>query len=342
MVSLYYLLLKKTLRDFVKLLGPSLTLSFVMAAGVSCLVMARSNLISLQKSQRLTYESLNFAGALIPLSRIARERVGSLAKISGIRQADCRISLSGQVRLSKFEKQISARFHSMPRDDAPNGILLTDSRRPAADSIHEAVLSDGFARAWGFSSGQQIEVFLQGKPIRLTISGLARSAEYVYQTGSATSIPDDKLFAIWWLQPRLLEQAGNLHSSCNEILLKTGNEGNLLKAEAQLAARLKAAGAVTLQDFESLRTRVRDLQGEIQSAQTTLDAARHQRDAAAAALSKTPSTRQEILLFRAPRSGIVSRIYDDKLRFALLGTPLMDGQSQINSHFRWMCLLAKE
>lgn len=242
MVSLYYLLLKKTLRDFKKLLGPSLTLSFVMAAGVSCLIMARSNLSSLQRSQRLTYESLNFADALIPLSRIVRERVGSLENISGVRQADCRISLSGQVRLSKFEKQISARFHSMPRGNSLNRILLTDGRLPAPDSIHEAVLSDGFARAWGFSSGQQIEVFLQGKLIRLTISGLARSAEYVYQTGSATSIPDDKLFAIWWLQPRLLEQAGNLHSSCNEVLLKTGTERNLLKAESQLAARLQMAG----------------------------------------------------------------------------------------------------
>jgi HlyD family secretion protein len=94
--------------------------------------------------------------------------------------------------------------------------------------------------------------------------------------------------------------------------------------ELKRTAQAYAAGAVTLQDYENLRARVRDLKGEIQSAQAALDAARHQRDAAAAALSKSSSGRQEVQLIRAPRNGIVSWIYDDKVRFAVIGTPLMD------------------
>jgi multidrug efflux pump subunit AcrA (membrane-fusion protein) len=97
-------------------------------------------------------------------------------------------------------------------------------------------------------------------------------------------------------------------------------------AEGELKRTLQAyaAGAVTLQELENLRSRVRDLQGEIQSARAAADAARHQRDAAAAALSKSVSARQELQILKAPRSGIVSWIHDDKVRFASIGTPLMD------------------
>ncbi len=242
MVSSISILLKKTVRDIFTLLGPALVLSCVMAAGLSSFIMAQSNLVSLQESQKITYQKLQYADALIPLVRIPRESVQRLSKIRGIVQVDCRLSESGQVRLAKEKRQILARFHSLPAEDALNRLKVVEGMRPTRNSMNEALLSDAFARAWKIRSGDLVDVLIRGKSFKFKIAGLVRSAEYIYQTGSATSIPDDKLFSAWWIHPRILEQTSHLQSSCNEILLSVSDDSTLRKASTEISAILKPYG----------------------------------------------------------------------------------------------------
>lgn len=242
MVSLLRLSIKKTFRELTKLIGPALTLSCVMAAGLSSLIMSQSNLMSLVRSQQLTYQNLNFADALIPLVRIPRSVVDQLKDVKGIKKSECRLSESGQVRIPKEEKQIAARFHSFPEKHSLNQLRLVEGLWPQPRALLDVILSDAFAKAWNIRVGDRVEVLIRGKSFHLRISALARSPEYIYQTGSATTLPDDKLFSIWWIHPRILEKTSDLQSSCNEILLSLASKDTLSLIEPNLADRLKSFG----------------------------------------------------------------------------------------------------
>jgi putative ABC transport system permease protein len=242
MVKLEQLLARKTWREFIKMLGPALALSGVMAVGLASLIMSQGNLKSLLRSQKLTYQNLNFADALVPLVRIPRTTVHFLQNIEGVQRIECRLTESGQVQLPREERQISARFHSLPGMGSLNNLKLVEGRWPKANALNEVILSDAFARAWNLHSGDSIRVTIKGQGFHFYVSGLGRSAEYIYQTGSAVSIPDDKLFSVWWIHPRILEKTSNLQSSCNELLVKGTSARQLELAWPELERRLKPFG----------------------------------------------------------------------------------------------------
>lgn len=242
MVNLSIILFKKTLRDLKNLLGPALTLSCILAAGLSSLIMSQSNLKSLLASQRLTYQKLNFSDAVIPLTRFPRHLIQSISKTPGIQRVDCRLSVSGQVRLPKEKKQISARFHSLPEHDSLNTIKIMMGRWPRPHVFQEALLTDAFASAWKIRPGDTLDVQIKGHHLKFTVTGLVRSPEYIYQAGSAASIPDDKLFSAWWINRRVIEETSDLQSSCNELLISISHQKSITSIEGELASKLTAFG----------------------------------------------------------------------------------------------------
>lgn len=214
------LLLSKTLRDYRRLLAPAIVLSLVMSTGLSALIMSRSSFISLLKSKNATYQRLRFADASLPLVHFPRDRLLLFKRFPEIKAAECRISVDGQVLLPEEKQNIQARFHTLPMEgSSPNDVRVIEGRRPKESSYHDALLSDAFARAWKINTGDWVEVLLKGRKVKLRIAGLVRSPEYVYQAGSAASIPEDRLFSVWWLSSSLLENLTNYRSSCNEVLL---------------------------------------------------------------------------------------------------------------------------
>jgi len=118
---------------------------------------------------------------------------------------------------------------------------------------------------------------------------------------------------------------------------------NLQSAENELQRfeSVFQTGALSVQDIEKVRTQVRDLQEELHSAEAGLDAARHQREAARAALGSGTEKNSDNFILHAPRSGIVSWVYDEKPRFVTTGTPLLD-IAQTGALSFEMDLLARE
>ncbi|MEY4066444.1 MAG: hypothetical protein RIR26_2652 [Pseudomonadota bacterium] len=103
-------------------------------------------------------------------------------------------------------------------------------------------------------------------------------------------------------------------------LLRTATQDELRRTESVLVA-----GAASVQDVNRLRNRLAELSSELESARAAADVAQHSSQAAAAALSssrRTTSVDSQIL--KAPVSGVISWIYDEKPRFVTLGTPLFD------------------
>ena len=242
MVNTIRILASKTIRDLTLLAGPALVLSGVLAAGLSCLILSQSNLDSLKNSQRLTYEKLNFADAVIPLVRIPREALHPLRLLEGFTQIDCRLTDTGQVKIPAENRQIFARFHSFPNENSLNQVRIISGFRPKQNELKDAMLSDAFARAWKIRQGDSVDVLVRGKSFKFRVAALVRSPEYVYQAGPATSMPDDKLSSVWWINRRILEQTAHLQSACNEILVSTLRPDALQRSESELSSYLRRFG----------------------------------------------------------------------------------------------------
>jgi putative ABC transport system permease protein len=243
-VSQRTLMGRKLIRDFKLLLAPALVISLVMAAGLSCFMMSLSALLSLSRSKDETYQKLGFAHLTVPLVRMPRSALVHLRTLPDVRQAECRITAEGQVLLKNTNNSIVARFHSLPEHDMGiNRVHLQEGRMPLKSSTRETLVSDAFAFAWGIRSGDTLEILLKGRRFKLTVSGIARSPEYVYQAGSASSLPEDRLFSVWWTSKKFLEQTQNLRSACNELLLRLNtNEQELPNLKSTFERDLRKYG----------------------------------------------------------------------------------------------------
>lgn len=218
-------------------------LSLVTAVGIASLVMSRSGYLSLQQSKEESYRKLNFADLSIPLVRIPRSAMTILENHPNIQLAECRVSDNGQVLIPKENQVIHARFHSLERSNKSiNATKLMEGQFPRLQALNDALVSDAFAQAWKISPGEQVHVLLRGRKLRLRIAGIVRSPEYVYQAGSATSIPEDRLFSVWWLHPQLLSNLSQMQSSCNEVLLILKNPNTEKDFENFLEQKLKPFG----------------------------------------------------------------------------------------------------
>lgn len=102
-----------------------------------------------------------------------------------------------------------------------------------------------------------------------------------------------------------------------------------------------SAGAISQHDIDVVRTQVKNLKEELRAAEASLDAALHMYEASRASLGSSNPTNAEMRTIYAPRSGIISWIYDDKSKFVATGAPVVDIAQAGNLSFE-MDLLARE
>ncbi|MFX8032082.1 hypothetical protein ABTK54_20060, partial [Acinetobacter baumannii] len=70
---------------------------------------------------------------------------------------------------------------------------------PEPGSARSAAVNEAFGEANGVNPGADIRVLLNGKVEAFHVSGVALSPEYVYAVKPGLPIPDDRLYAILWV-----------------------------------------------------------------------------------------------------------------------------------------------
>ena len=96
-------------------------------------------------------------------------------------------------------------------------------------------------------------------------------------------------------------------------------------SELKRAESVLVGGGVSVQEVELLRARVSEIRSEIVSAQATVDSIKHSREATLAALQSAATVRgAESIIVKAPHSGLLSWIHEEKPKFVAVGIPLFD------------------
>jgi putative ABC transport system permease protein len=152
----------------------------------------------------------------------------------------------GAISVDGFDEPVTGRLVSLPEKDDPqvNALALRQGRSPAPDRPGEVVVNEGFAMAHGLRAGSRFALTIGGHKRVLTIAGVALSPEYIFALGPGQIVPDDRRFAIVWMERPELATALGLADQFNDLAIRLGPDASAA-AVTEALARLLApyAGA---------------------------------------------------------------------------------------------------
>jgi putative ABC transport system permease protein len=249
---------RKLMRDLWGMKTQAIAIALVIGAGVATFVMSLATLYTMEGMRDRFYERHRFSHAFTHLKRAPNSLAKRLAAIPGVTAADARIVVDVTLDLAGVAEPASARIVSLPETHAPalNMLYLRRGRIPEAGHRHEVVANEAFAEAHGLRLGDSINAILNGKLEQLLIVGIALSPEFIYAIRPGEIWPDNKRFAVLWMNYPALATAFDLDGAFNDVALALAHgasEPEILRQLDTLTAPYGGTGAYDRADQVSHR-----------------------------------------------------------------------------------------
>jgi putative ABC transport system permease protein len=215
------LLDRKLLRDIGTMRGQVLTIALLVAAGVAVFVGSVSTYDSLSAAVDGFYAASRFPQVFATLKRAPLSIVPQLNEIPGVATVEARIVREVIVDWPAASQLVSARMVSLNQadDERLARLHLRHGAAPEPGSARSAAANEAFAEANKVNPGDEIRVLLNGKVEAFHVSGVALSPEYVYAVKPGLPIPDDRLYAILWVDRSAAEAAFDMKAAFNDAVI---------------------------------------------------------------------------------------------------------------------------
>lgn len=212
---------RKLLRDLLAMKSQALAIATVVAAGIAMYVMYLSNFESLRATQQAYYDGQRFADVFAALKRAPLRVAADIAAIPGVDTLETRVVASVTLDLDQIEEPATGRLVSIPSDRRPrlNDLFLRRGRWIEPGRADEVLASEGFVLAHRLNPGDRIPAVINGRLRRLTIVGVALSPEFIYSIRPGELVPDNKRFAILWMDQQALGAAFDMEGGFNDVVL---------------------------------------------------------------------------------------------------------------------------
>ncbi len=252
------LLDRKLLRDLLAMRAQVITIALVVAAGIAVFVASVSTYDSLRAARDRFYIETHFPQVFATLKRAPLSLAARIAEIPGVAGLEARIVQEVIVDLPGSPLSISAKLISIANggDEPLAKLHMRSGSAPQPRDPHGVALSEAFADANGMRPGEDIRLILNGRLQAFRISGIALSSEYVYAVKPGLPIPDDRLYAILWVDRSAAEAAFDMKGAFNDVVvsLSPGTDPQPVVAELdRLLEPYGAVGAVARRDQPSNR-----------------------------------------------------------------------------------------
>ena len=212
---------RKLLRDLARMKGQVAAVALVIAAGVMTLMISVTSYDALAYTQQRFYAGTHFADVFADLKRAPEGVAERLRTIAGVSRVDTRVQAPVWLAVAGYDGPIRGILLSLPDGRQPllNQLHLREGRLPEPGRADQAVVSDAFAEAHGLRPGDALTAIVDGRLIRLTIAGVALSAEFIYQAAPSDLLPDYRRYAIVWMNRRALARAYGMDGAFNSVLI---------------------------------------------------------------------------------------------------------------------------
>jgi len=212
----------KLWRDTWRLRGPLAAIVLVMACGVAAMVMSISASRSLQRSLGLYYDQGRFAELFATLKRAPMHVAERVADLPFVAVAESRIVLDVTLDVPGVREPVIGRIISLPTNRAPalNRVYLRAGREPLPGRAGEVLVNEAFAEALGLAPGDEISAVINGGLERLRVTGMVLSPEFVYAIRPGAFVPDDRRFAVLWMNEDRLAEMVDMDGAFNDLLVR--------------------------------------------------------------------------------------------------------------------------
>lgn len=240
------LLDRKLLRDIDAMRGQVLTIALLVAAGVAVFVGSVSTYDSLRDGCERFYATARFPQIFVALKRAPLSIVARLNAIAGVAAVEPRIVREVIVDWPSASLPVSARMVSLTHagDEPLARLHLRRGTAPAPGVAGTAAINEAFAEANGMKPGEDVRVLLNGRVQGFRISGIALSPEYVYAVKPGLPIPDDRLYAILWVDRSAAEAAFDMKGAFNDAVISLAPGADPKPVIAALDRLLEPYGSV--------------------------------------------------------------------------------------------------
>ncbi len=240
------LLDRKLWRDISAMRGQVITIALVVAAGVAVFVASVSTYDSLQSGRERFYDSARFPQIFVSLKRAPLSIVSRLAAIPGVVAVEPRIARDVIVDWPSALLPVSAHMISLSYagDEPLARLYLRRGSAPGTNDTHGTVINEAFAAANGATPGMEVRVILNGRVQRFAITGIALSPEYVYAVKPGVPIPDDRFYAVLWVDRSAAEAAFDMKGAFNDVVISLAPGADAKSVVAELDRLLEPYGSV--------------------------------------------------------------------------------------------------
>lgn len=252
------LLDRKLLRDILAMRGQVMTIALVVAAGMAVFIASISTYDSLRAGRDRFYASARFPQVFVTLKRAPLSVVAQLNEIPGVAAVEPRIVRDVILDWPSALLPVSARMVSLTHagDEPLARLHIRRGTPPEPSDTRTAAINEAFAEANSVQLGTDVPVVLNGRIQSFRVAAVALSPEYVYAVKPGVPIPDDRFYAVLWIDRSAAEAAFDMKGAFNDavVSLTPGTDPRQVIDELdRLLEPYGSVGAISRRDQPSNR-----------------------------------------------------------------------------------------
>ncbi|MDO9298484.1 ABC transporter permease [Bradyrhizobium sp.] len=240
------LLDRKLLRDILAMRGQVLTIALVVAAGMAVFIASISTYDSLRAGRDRFYASARFPQVFVTLKRAPLSVVAQLNEIPGVAAVEPRIVRDVILDWPSALLPVSARMVSLTHagDEPLARLHVRRGTPPEPGDTRTAAINEAFAEANSVRLGTDVPVVLNGRIQNFRVAAVALSPEYVYAVKPGVPIPDDRFYAVLWVDRSAAEAAFDMKGAFNDAIVSLTPDADPRQVIDELDRLLEPYGSV--------------------------------------------------------------------------------------------------
>jgi len=210
---------RKLLRDLSRMRVQAIAIALVIGSAVALFVATLATYRSLRVSEHHYYTQYRFAHVWSDLSRAPESVTRNISAIAGVVAVEGRVKEQAVLDVPGLDEPASAIVVSIPpaSGHALNDLYLRRGRHVEPGHHGEVLASEAFAETNHLALGDTIKAVVAGQRVELHVVGVALSPEYVMPVPPSGLTPDDRRFAVLWMERSELEAMAGLRGAINEV-----------------------------------------------------------------------------------------------------------------------------
>ena len=235
---------RKLLRDLMHLRMQAVAIALVVASGVAVFVATVTAYRALRLSEIRYYEQSRFAHVWVHLARAPESVLRDVTSSPGVSAVEGRLVAEAILDVPGIAEPATALLISTPATagHAINDLYLRQGRHVERGKLGEVLVNEPFAEKNGLRPGDAVVALVAGRRIPLQIAGVVLSLEFVMQIPPGAVGPDDRRFAIFWMEREALASIVDLRGAVNDIVLRLAPGASEARVIADLDRLLEPYG----------------------------------------------------------------------------------------------------